>query len=465
MTAAEDVMVIADDDVVETASVSASSEGARGEAASAFDAPAIPVKKTIKKKKSATTSAAGVGAASAHEEAPRAPSTASDDAQDLLGALERDMQVVVEDAGASASAALAPAALRGPASEVKKTLKKKGVKATAASESAAEHASIAATMHQNSGPACDFRIKFTQIVAFKSFFENLGSVLSEVTLEIKNDVNGFRGLLAECMDARGIVLVLGRLAAQVQQLNVEDATFCMVVKNVLDLFCNIHPQHFIDLYRIKGSSDITLFVYEPGCRTTSPNMTIRTLARVNETLELGDMRYDFYVEMDLNTFKNVLKTAKAQKATQIQLCVFEEPLAGSASNASSSCSSEKTVWFVVKYESESTSMTVPFESRILVSQENDSLSIRAITGAADAEVGGFEDWDGPTVHERLAQLQPVYSDVFNAEYLCLFVAKMDRNNITFRLAQGKPLVVEYPLGSSSTDQLRYVLAPSLHGTE
>ena len=318
---------------------------------------------------------------------------------------------------------------------------------------------------QRGGPPVDFRLRFSQIAAFKSFFDNLGCVLQEVTLEVKNDSEGFRGLSADSLDSRGIALVHGSLAARVEQLNVADSSFCIMIQDIRDVFPNILAQHFVELYRVKGSTDITLFVFEPGMRTTTPTVRLKTLACDKNSVDLPDMTYSFYVEMDLATFKNALKTAKSQKAHEIKLCIYEDIRVGGGGGSGDQL--EKTIWFVVKYDGERTSMSFPFESRILLSRPGEPMIIRAIDAssaapAPAADAGGSDENLYDNIEERLAQLEPVYNDRFLAEFLCNFVQKMERNTVTFRMAPSKPLIVEYPLGSSSTDRLRYVLAPLAH---
>ena len=297
--------------------------------------------------------------------------------------------------------------------------------------------------------AYEFRCKFSQIVAFKNFFENLGSVLHEVTLEVRNDPDGFKGIVADSMDARGVALVHGKLAGQVE-LNVPQATFCITVKDILDLFPNVHPQHFIEIYRLEGTTDITLYVYEPSIRTTTPSIQIKTLARSIETLEIQEMEYSYYVEIELAAFRNALKTAKSQKATSIQLCVYEIPR---------SQGGEKTIFFVVKYTGERTSSSFPYESRIITTgADKGPITIKALEGGGGSDSG--EEEEGLSMQEKLEEMEPSYQGTFLAEYLYLFVKSMDRFNITLRLGHGRPLIVDYPLGCSSTDGLRYVLAPT-----
>jgi hypothetical protein len=296
--------------------------------------------------------------------------------------------------------------------------------------------------------AYEFHCKFTQIVAFKSFFENLGSVLHEVVLEVHNDPNGFKGIVADSMDARGVALVHGKLAGQVE-LNVPCATFCITVKDILDIFPCVHPVHFVDIYRLEGSTDITVYIYEPSIRTTTPSMRIKTLARSTEKMELNEMDYSYYVEIELASFRNALKVAKSKKAFSIQLCVYEIPRAQGG---------EKTIFFVVKFTGENTSsVSFPYESRIVTTgSDQGPITIKAIEGGGDS----CDEEDSISMEEKLEDMTPSYQGNFLAEYLYLFVKSMDRFNITLRLAHERPLIVDYPLGCSATDGLRYVLAPT-----
>ena len=59
------------------------------------------------------------------------------------------------------------------------------------------------------------------------------------------------------------------------------------------------------------------------------------------------------------------------------------------------------------------------------------------------------------------ELTTLYSAAFAVDYLFLFVKGMDRSGITLRLSPGKPLVLDYPLGCSKTDYVRFVLAPKV----
>lgn len=57
----------------------------------------------------------------------------------------------------------------------------------------------------------------------------------------------------------------------------------------------------------------------------------------------------------------------------------------------------------------------------------------------------------------------VYSDAFSAQYLNLFLKSMERQIITMKLSQDKPLIVHYPLGADRS-YICFVLAPKTSET-
>lgn len=329
---------------------------------------------------------------------------------------------------------------------------------------AAPSAALCTTPRTAPATACkrkeyDFRCRFSQTVAFKSFFENLGNVLAEVTLEVRSAPGDFAGIVADSMDPSSVTLVHGKIAGQVE-LNVplEQAIFCITIKDVLDIFPNIHPQHFVEIYRVRGCTDITMHIFEPSLRASNFQFRIQTLDKSIDTLELNDMHYSYYVEVELNAFKNALKTAKNQAAESIQLLIYE-------TEEEAAEQGQRSIFFVIRYRGIRTSVSFPYESKVLMrSSEDGPLQIKAIEHESSA---GSEDAcdQGMQLHDRLEELEPTYQGSFLSRYIFQFVKSMERSNITLRLARDKPLIIDYPLGCSSTDGLRFVLAPTAPGLD
>lgn len=298
------------------------------------------------------------------------------------------------------------------------------------------------------GSALEFRMRFTQILAAKSFFNNI-SMLQEACLAVHNEPgpNGFRGLMADAVDSTRVALVQGRLGALVE-LNVERASFCVKVKSILDCLSAAHAQHFLDIYRVAGSTDITVRVHEPGSSRAHSKYEIKTLARESETIPLDEMIMMFYVEIELEAFRNALKMARIQHALTIQFRLYEVPSTGPAT---------QSMWFVLSYEGEDTRGTHPFLSRVVVSEsgaDGEPVIVRAASSEEECAADALEE-------EDFEQYKLLYSGEFSVDYLNNFVRNMEKVNVTLRLKDGNPLILDYPLGSMTTDSLRYVLAPRL----
>lgn len=317
-----------------------------------------------------------------------------------------------------------------------------------------------ATQQSPAPKAMDFRCKFIQTVAFKSFFENLGNILSEATLEVRSSPE-FSGLVTDSLTSDMVCLVQGKIAGQVDQLNVpvEQAIFCITVKDVLDIFHNIHPQHFVEIYREKGSTDIVMHIYEPSLRAANFKYSIQTLDKEVDTLPLDEMTYSYFVEVELNAFKNALKTAKNQSVDSVQLLVYERESSWPAG------AGERSIYFVIKFKGVRTSVSFPFESKILSdASAKGPVHIKAV----DRDASGAEDHAcdcGLLLHDVLETTQPVFQESFKLTNLFNFVKSMERTVITLRLLQNRPLIIDYPLGCSSTDHIRFVTSGVLSGTD
>lgn len=292
----------------------------------------------------------------------------------------------------------------------------------------------------------DFRLKFNQVVALKSFMEVVSSVLKETEFKVVKSPS-FRGIMVQGIDSSHVALVKGRLGAETE-LNLDSASFCITVKNVLDVLTNAHPQHFVDFTRYQGDTDITLRIYEPGVSTTRHVFTIRTLAKEIESLDIQDIGYDYYIEAELTAIKNALKSAKCQKADSITIKICErlgEPEHGL-----------RNLWFILEYSSDEMKGHNAFRSTVKMSSDGGPTTIVAVDGKADAgEEGEEDDQDEP--------MRTLYSGNFTSEFIFNFLRSMERFNVTFRLSNDKPLLLDYALGCSTSDSVRFVLAPRCAG--
>jgi hypothetical protein len=156
------------------------------------------------------------------------------------------------------------------------------------------------------------------------------------------------------------------------------------------------------------------------------------------------MDYKILIEIDLQTFRNAIKTAKDHKTDSVDLSVLT-PLEKK--------DGKTTTFFVVKYASDEVSSVFPYQS---ITEENEGPAGDSLCIKVSENVAG--DYDSLPSEDELKVL---YSAKFAVDYLFLFVKGMDRSGVTLRLSQGLPLILDYPLGCSSTDYVRFVLAPKV----
>ena len=254
--------------------------------------------------------------------------------------------------------------------------------------------------------------RLPQCVAFKTFVENISNVLSEGHFTVVR-TKDFQGIETDSMDPARVALVQGRLTAAVEgDVNDGNHSFCIKMSNVLCCLRNAHAQHFLDLSRPLGSTDVVLHVYEPEVNTYTPTFKLRTLAKEADSIRLRVMDYKILVEIDLQTFRNAIKTAKDHKADSVDFRVFT-PKKRSGKRV--------TTFFVIKYASDEVSSVFPYQSvteeESIGCDEGDSSKTRGtVCIKASENIAG--DYDALPCEDELDTL---YCAKFAVDYLFLFV--------------------------------------------
>jgi hypothetical protein len=279
---------------------------------------------------------------------------------------------------------------------------------------------------------------FDQTQGLRTLIDVVGNILTRINLRVtksKDADNHF--LCIDSIDPQHVCMIQARLSCEkVHGLSdVDDADFC-VDSNLLNLCLKgIAPHYSIDIFKQKTSSDIHIRAYETLSNSHQQFFKLPTLLDESETMQLSDMSYQFTIEIDLGTLRQIVKMSQSLKAQQIDLKVKEPSANGKGIS--------RTVFTIgasgdAQQEHSFYSATV---------QENETN--RVIRAATDA-TGPAEDND-----ERFEER---YSDSFSTQYLNFFLKSMERQIITMKLSQNKPLILHYPLGADKSF-ICFVLAP------
>lgn len=286
---------------------------------------------------------------------------------------------------------------------------------------------------------------FAHSSTLRMFFENIGNLVQECSIDVICNED-FKGFSIETLDTSRVCLVQARISGHVTVFNPkEQHSFCVRMTNLNLCLKSARPSDFVDFWNPINSTDVVVQIHEPHVSSYVPVFTMRTLAILNQSDEiLKPMQYDFYVELDLETFKNQLKTAKSLRADNIKIDVH------GLRSRDSSCTDPVTTFFVISYDGDEVNSKCMFQSST-EPPKNDAepLVIRASVPVSDEYTG----------MPPMSQLLNIYSGVFGIEILSLATKGMERHALTMRLGVEKPLLLEFPLGSGSVDYIRCVVAP------
>ena len=277
----------------------------------------------------------------------------------------------------------------------------------------------------------DFHARFSQCITYKNFCEIIGNILKECYFQIvAGGENQFSGLTVESIDAPKVCMVQGRLTADVSISDGDGAKhYCVNMVNIQSCLKNVHPQHFLDIWRDTDGTDLVMHVFEPDVHTYTPTFKIKTLAKENEYFSgIDNLVYPLTVEIETISFRNAVKTAKEHKADHVIIEVSRPKVRRSETH--------ETAFFVLRYNGEEVSSTFPFQS----STEKRGDKWDGVVRASENVGVDFEDLPPES------ELDIEYKGVFGVEYLCLFVKNMERHTLTLRLANDSPMVLQYPLG-------------------
>ena len=283
---------------------------------------------------------------------------------------------------------------------------------------------------------------FDQTQGLRTMIEVVGNILTRINLRLTKSNDGQTHFLCvDSIDPQHVCMIQARLSCEkVHGISDEmNADFC-VDSNLLNLCLKGMPQHYsIDIYKKNSSPDVFMRAYETLSNSHQTFYRLPTLLDESETMQLSDMSYKFTIEIDLGTLRQIVKMSQQLKAQQIDLTVKEPNDAHEGilrpifSIGASGDAHQEHNFF---------SATVQEQGK----KDDQNRVIRAATDAT-----------GPA-EAKDEKLEVKYSDSFSTQYLNFFLKSMERQIITMKLSQDKPLILHYPLGADKS-YICFVLAP------
>lgn len=276
-----------------------------------------------------------------------------------------------------------------------------------------------------------FDVTFEQTPPLRTMVDVVSNVLSTVEFKVVRQ-DDFEGIHVESIDTKQVCLICCQLACNVKAAS-SDARWC-VDTQVFNTCLKAVPSHYsLDIKNADGSSDIFMHAYESLSQTYSTRFKIPTLVSETESVSLSDLDYNYTIEIDLSTLRSIVRNTIALRGSDITFRV-EEPENGSTHR--------HTILSII---SEGNAQQHHMFHSVTDTKDGAACVIRT---------------DQSEVRHTYAQAKLVkrYEEVFSATYLNHFLKSMERHQITMKLSEGKPLILNYPLGGDQS-YICFVLAP------
>lgn len=287
--------------------------------------------------------------------------------------------------------------------------------------------------------ALEWKVTFDQTQGLRTLVEVVCNILTRVNFRITyDDKREMHFLCIDSIDPQHVCMIQARLLCENTTNITTDVDFC-VDSQILNLILKSVPSHYsIDLSKYSTSADINIKAYETLSNSHHTVFELPTLVDDSETMQLTDMAYEYTIEIDLGTLRQIVKMSMQLHAEKLEFMV-KEP-----NREVANAKEILRTTFTIASRGNAVQSHNFHSATIADGESTDTCIIRAVT-----------DSTAPDCNE---DVDIVYNDSFSAQYLNFFLKSMERQIITMKLSQDKPLILHYPLGADKS-YICFVLAP------
>jgi hypothetical protein len=288
----------------------------------------------------------------------------------------------------------------------------------------------------------DFFIKIPFPQAFKMMVEIIGHVLADCQFFVESEANKFSGLRVDCVDEHKTCMVVARFGCEVRTRGTNN--FNIKVADLNTLLKNVKPKECVEIFRMVNQTEIFIKGFDPSDASQYQEFNLSTFNKDDdEQLCLDDLKSDYLVEIELNEFRSIVKTAKDLRAGDIRFTIYEHNVRGG----------QRSSYFVLSIDGENAKCSKVYHSLTQWEDSSNASSSIVIKTCNDDPRG-----QGNRRLPPRDELTTVLDDAYNIGHLTNFLAAMKANLLSLRLSsKGQPMVLKHPLGNES--HISFVLAP------
>lgn len=286
-------------------------------------------------------------------------------------------------------------------------------------------------------PDRGFTLTFDQCGPLVMLVDIVGKILNRFHIKvIVDDANKFSGIKIASMDTSHVCYILAKLECTVTCNKGSSPELCVDAQTLVTCLKSISPHYSVDLKSDPNSCDVVISAYESISNNYFSTFNLPTLVEEDNQPSIALNAYEYDVEIDLNTLRTIVKNTISLRGEELMI-TLEKPT--SASPYDYTIVTLQTDGNAKqKHQFHSVTETRGSGTRVIRTEE-----------ASSAELPRVEKFD------------VVYSEKFHINYLQKFLSCMERQIITLKLSPGKPLYMNYHLGSEACNYVCLILAPKV----
>lgn len=280
-----------------------------------------------------------------------------------------------------------------------------------------------------------YQLRFPQPQTLKVLVDIIKDTIPEVSIEVvKTPDKDEAAIKIENIDDKRVCVVHARLSCHALKFERAGEEFNINLELLSSCLRSVQPHYVLDLTKRRESDSLEFTSLDAVNGTLVNKCCVPTLCQDFTKAPLNELNYDYTVQMELSTFRSIVKTSKELRANNLTFVMYEKTKQG-----------KKHMLFCLRAEGDAT------QEHYFPAVLSDEGVMHADTESADAAIEQKDE-------------DQTFKGHFSVQFLNTFLKAMERQMLSIRISAGKPLVIIYPLGAEDS-HVCFVLAQKLDDEE
>lgn len=309
-------------------------------------------------------------------------------------------------------------------------------------------------------------IEIPNHLILKQFLDVLVKLLSDVHFQLIHDPPNFTGLEVATLNNSKSCMIQARFVSMVSGDISSISSFCVAVDTLSTCLEFAEPNQSVTL--CVDQEYVRFDVIQANGMLNGTTVHIPRKISFQKPFRY-DMEFNYVIKMKQNTFRKNMKNLKSLKVDRVEFCIYRPKNSEESTTIRPRTQSlyfafrgdgdlgTACVWFYSATKVSESSL--PSDSEVTEKHKPESYRHTYVTVEeidlpppnTDMGLSYYGNRNTPNMDD----MEQLYRQIYPLLYLEYFTKNLDRNDVTFHMTTGFPLLVNYPVGDRS--YIRFVL--------